>query len=227
MNQEKYTEELLAILLQRISKNKRELFLRNIRFRTKHIAIVLEDIYQSQNASAVLRTADCFGIQDVHIIENEHQHNVNPQVTLGADKWLTKSRYYQNMENTFECLTRLKENGYVLVATSLSDEAFSLESLDINERTALLFGNELNGLSQEALCLADKHISIPMYGFTESYNISVAAGICLYDLNRRLRNSCIHWQLSEPEKNEILLNWCKKSIKDSHIIVEKFLNSKG
>ena len=192
--------------------------------RTKYISIVLEDIYQSQNASAVLRSCECFGIQDVHIIENRNTYQVNPDVALGSNKWLNLLRYNQpDTNNTTVAISHLRNAGYRIVATTPHQNDKKLEDFNLLAgKTALFFGNELEGLSDEIINSADEFLKIPMYGFTESFNISVSVAVILHHLSFQLRNSNIHWQLSDREKTDLQLQWLKKSIKESEIIEKNF-----
>ena len=171
----------------------------------------------------MLRTADCFGIQNIHIIENRNQHNTNPNVSLGSSKWLTETFYNKSENNTKECLQNLKKDGFRILATT-PHNAKSIHDIDVNnEKIALLFGAEQEGLSDLSLQLADEKIKIPMYGFTESYNISVAAALCLQAIVSKIRASTIDWQLSERERDEVLLNWLRNSIKESILIEQRFI----
>jgi len=202
---------LIKYLEQFITTERLELFHKLLNQRTRYITVVLEDIYQSQNASAVLRTADCFGIQDVHIIENKNKYQINPDVALGASKWLNLVKYNQQKNNTLEAISHLRQKGYRIVATTPHTQDVSLEDFDLTQgKTALFFGTELKGLSNEMIDHADEFLKIPMFGFTESFNISVSAAIILHHLTTSLRKSEINWQLSDHEKEEILLTWLKK-----------------
>jgi tRNA (guanosine-2'-O-)-methyltransferase len=189
--------------------------------RTKQITVVLEDIYQPHNASAVLRTCDCFGVQDVHIIENRHKYTVSSNVSLGSSKWLNLHKYNEQQQNTLSCIKKLKSEGYLIIGTSPHAEEGSLEDLDIERPIALLFGTEGPGLSEEAMAAADKNIKIPMVGFTESFNISVSAAIILHHLTWKLRNSAVNWRLSEDEKKELYLSWLKRSVRGSEGIIAR------
>ncbi len=217
-------EDFLAYLLSFVSDNKKELFKKNIEQRTRHITIVLEDIYQPQNASAVLRSADCFGIQDVHIIENTNKYTLNPDVVLGASKWLNLYFYNRQKNNTAECLQTLKKQGYKIVATTPHTDDVTIDRLDLSQKTALVFGTELTGISQQAMDIADEFVKIPMYGFTESFNISVSAALCMYETTKRLRQEIDPeiWQLSNNDKQQILLDWCKKVIKRADVLEQDF-----
>ncbi len=194
--------------------------------RTRHLCLVMEDIYQSQNASAVLRSCDCFGIQDVHIIENQNVYEINPDVALGASKWLSLYKYNNQDHNTSTCLSHLKEEGYRIVATSPHRNDLLLEELPVDRRTALLFGTELKGLTQEAEGMADAFVKIPMLGFTESFNISVSAAICLYHLGAKIRETVPGWMLSEAEKTDLLLEWIKQSVKNPESLIRYFFDQK-
>ena len=216
-------QQLLSYLQEFITPNKKSKFDSLILQRTRHLTIVLEDIYQPHNASAVLRSCDCFGIQDVHIIENMNKYEVNPDVALGSSKWLNLIRYREPENNTESCLKKLKSNGYRIIATTPHENDFIPDTLPLEQKTALIFGTELAGLSQVALNLADGYVRIPMYGFTESFNISVSAALLLYTLTDRLRKSEIRWELSDEEKLEIQINWTKNVIKRSSLLEKLFL----
>ena len=217
------TKDLIAYLRRFVTEERFQKFQDNIRFRTRYITIALEDIYQPHNASAVLRTCDCFGIQNVHIIENRNKYEVNPDVALGASKWLDLFRYQGDDHNTAACLSKLKQQGYRIVATTPHKDDYIPETLPLNQKTALVFGTELAGLTPVALEMADDFIRIPMVGFTESLNISVSAAIFIQTLTNRLRASGIEWQLSGQEKDEVLLNWLMQSVSRSEKIVRGFL----
>ncbi len=214
---------LIEYLQQFITRERYDKFQAALLKRTRYITIALEDIYQSHNASAVLRTCDCFGIQDVHIIENRNKYEVNPDVALGSAKWLNLIHYDQIENNTVTCLKKLKESGYRLVATSPHKDDFTPETLPLEQKTALIFGTELAGLSPSALEMADDFIKIPMVGFTESLNISVSAAIFIHSLTNRLRSSPFEWQLTSDEQSEIMTGWLKNSIKRSDTLVRDFI----
>lgn len=191
--------------------------------RTKYLTVVLEDIYQTQNASAVLRTCDCFGVQDVHIIENRNQFDINPKVVIGSTKWLTLNKYNQEVNNTRTTLQHLKRNGYKIVATSPHDNDYNLEDLPIIDgKMAIVFGTEHTGISDIVKQEADAFMKIPMVGYSESFNISVAAAISIHHLTLKMRQSNIKWQLSEEESQDIHLDWMQKSIKKCDLLIEEF-----
>ena len=199
------------------------LFEKVIANRTKHVTVALENIFQPQNASAVLRTADIFGIQDVHIIENDNEYNVNPRVVHGASKWINLHKYNEKENNTLDCINKLKADGYKVYGTTPHTDDCLIQDIPLDNKVTLMFGTELTGLSDIAMKNVDGFVKIPMYGFTESLNISVSASICLYELSKRLKISDINWQLSEDDKLDQLIVWAKKVIKDGTLIEKQYL----
>jgi tRNA (guanosine-2'-O-)-methyltransferase len=198
--------EIMNRMLNMVTDNKVELIEKLADLRTKHITVVLENIYQSHNASAVIRSSDCFGIQDVHVIADKKKYEVNREVAMGAGKWVT-THHYPN-QNTATCLKQLKEKGYKIVATS-PYATTSLSDLDIHQPVAMVFGTEKDGLSDDAIALADESVRIPMYGFTESFNISVSAALTLNTLREKIMKSDINWKLTEDELIELKIEWCR------------------
>jgi len=220
-------KKYLAYLENLITENKRSIFDRAINQRTKHITVVLEDIYQSHNASAVLRSCDCFGIQDLHIIENKNTYTINPDVALGSSKWLNLIKYNSEKNNTVKCYEELRAQGYRIVATTPHKDDILLDDLELDHKTALVFGTEMEGLSDLAIKHADAYVKIPMYGFTESFNISVSAGITLHHLTERLRSSNIKWQLGEEEVIETRILWASSVVKHPDRLEKAFLKQSG
>jgi tRNA (guanosine-2'-O-)-methyltransferase len=196
--------------------------------RTKYITIVLEDIYQSQNASAVLRTCECLGVQDVHIIEGKHNFNINPQVVLGSSKWLTIKKYKKDSNNSMAAIDSLKGDGYRIIASTPHANKVNIESLDLHKgKVALFFGTERTGLSETVFKNADEFIAIPMFGFTESFNISVSAAIILHTLIGKLRDSDIQYHLTPDESEILLLTWLKSTTKNWEMMEKRFLTEKN
>ena len=220
-------EALIDHFLKCITDERKALFEELIQKRTKYLTVVLENIYQPLNASAVLRSCDCFGIQDVHVIENYNEFKPDREVAMGASNWLTVNRYDKNENNTLDCIQSLKNKGYRIVATSPHNSQTDLINFDLSKgKTALFFGTEVEGLSDVVLENADEHLHIPMYGFTESFNLSVSAAICLYEMRMKMEKENIKWQMTEDEKNQILLDWLRYSIVRSEIVEEDFLKNR-
>ena len=201
----------LEFLLPYITDNKRALFEKIIQARTNYGTVVVENLYQPHNASAVLRTCDCFGIQTVHIIENTNRWKPSPDVERGSSKWLNLRRHNSLKHNTTACLDHLESQGYRLVATTPHTD-MTIDEVPLDRPLAFIFGTELKGVSDEVLERAHYRVKIPMYGFTESLNISVAAAICMHTFRERLDHSAIDWHLSEEEQIDTLIYWCSKTL---------------
>ena len=194
--------------------------------RTRHMTVVLEDVYQAHNASAVLRSCDCFGVQDVHFIENRNKFKISEDVSMGSTQWLTINKYNKEENNTANCIKELKSKGYRIVATTPHKDDCTIAELDVTKPFALVFGTEIDGISETVFEMADEFVKIPMYGFTESFNISVCAALCMYELTTRIREQKIPYQISEKEKEEIYLEWLKASVSKSDLIIKEYMNKK-
>ena len=209
----------ILFLKQFITDKRWNNFLKILDERTNYLTIILEDIYHEHNISACLRSADCFGIQNVNIIEQKHSFKDNKEISMGASKWININKH----RKTISAIKKLKKEGYKIVLTSPHNtEKTIFDDSLIEDKVAILFGSEVNGYSNDAQKLADEFISIPMYGFTESYNVSVAVALTLQQLTNQLRKSKVNWQLCQEEKNKILQDWLKKSIKSSEMLEKKF-----
>ncbi len=215
-------KKLIDYLSRFVTPERRKRFEDVIKNRTRYITIALEDIYQPHNTSAVLRSCDCFGIQDVHIIENKNAFAVNPDIALGASKWLSIKQYNKSETNTPDCIKHLKSKGYKIVATSLHTQAIDIRDLDVSQKMALLFGTEKEGLSPYALEHADIHVKFPMYGFTESFNISVCAALSLFYLTEKIKNQQLKWPLHKAERYPLIIQWLKNTIKDADLLEKRF-----
>ncbi|NVO18208.1 MAG: RNA methyltransferase [Bacteroidetes bacterium] len=206
-----------------ITERRFSLFNKVISNRTRYVSLILEDIYQSHNASAVLRSCDCFGVQDVHIIENKNLYEVNPDVALGSSQWLTLQKYNGLENNTTDCIQRMKGQGYRIIATTPREDAPLLDDFDVKAgKFALMFGTEQEGLTDNAFQLADEFVRIPMFGFTESFNISVSAALCLFHFTSAIRKQKVDWELTETEKLDVQLDWLRATIKESEMIEKMF-----
>ena len=215
-------EKLLNYFESFLTDNRKSLFKKVLENRTRHFAVVLEDIFQPHNASAVVRTADIFGVQDVHAIENKYTNKVSRHVAKGSQKWITSKRYKSDGDNTKICLDNLRKEGYQIIATTPHNDSCLLQDFDITKKSAFVFGVEAEGVSDFVKEQADGFLKIPMVGFTESLNISVAAAIVLQDVTTKLRNSNVDWQLSQEEKDDLYYDWVKKTIKNVDKIEEHY-----
>lgn len=220
--------QLIDFFSQFITDERLTLFQDILKNRTRYLTVVLEDIYQTQNASAVLRTCECFGVQDIHIIENQNPFKVNARVTLGSAKWLTLNRYNKEENNTVAALDRLKEQGYRIIATVPDPKATTLEQFNLAAgKAAIVFGSEKPGISKYMNEMADEHLTIPMHGFTESLNISVSAATIIYTLVSKLRKSKIDWHLNPVESDELMLKWLRKHIRRSDLLEAHFIEEQS
>lgn len=218
------TTGLIEHLSGFVSKKRLDTFEKVLQYRTRYITVVCENIYQGHNASAVLRTCDCFGIQDIHVVESGNSFEVNTEVALGASKWLNLYRYGDTGGNPLKVFSALRERGYRIVAASPHQKGVTLDNFDLAQKpAAIVFGTEKEGLSPSALDNADEFVTIDMYGFTESFNVSVSAGIILHNLRQRLNTSNISWQLDKESMMSIKLNWLRQSVKRSDLIEKEFV----
>ena len=216
-------KELTNYLEIFLTEDRRYLLHRVLKNRTRHITVVVEDLYQTQNISAVMRSCECVGIQDIHIVEGENDYQIHKAIAMGADKWLTIKHYQKENNPMLTCINELKTKGYTIIATLPDDSSCFLEDLPLEKPMAFLFGTELTGLSKEAIDAADKTVKIPMHGFTNSFNVSNSVAIIVSYCIEKLRKSRIDWQLSEEEKNELLFDWVQKSINKPECLIKRFL----
>ena len=215
--------EQVEYLRNFVVDDKNALFDRLIQERTDYVAIVVEDLYQSHNQSAVMRSADCYGIQNVHLIENRNQYDPTSTVSQGAREWLSLHRHKELENNTQPAIEQLKAEGYRFIATTPHTNDIQIDELDLTKgRMAFFFGTELTGLSEQVIAQADEFVKVPMYGFTESLNVSVCAAIIMYSVTQRLRRSDIAWHLSEARRDQVLFQWYRNAIKASDEILKRF-----
>jgi len=217
--------KLIQFLSEFVTPERLRLFNKILSFRTNYLTVVLEDMYQTHNASAVVRTAECFGIQNVHVIENKHPFNFNPDVVRGASNWVTVNRYNGTEMNTPQALRKLRQDGYRIVVATPHEHDVDLEDFDLRKgKAAIVFGCERPGLTEWAMKEADEFMKIPMVGFTESLNVSVSVAVTLHHLTHQLRNhSNIDWNLTEDEKQKAMLEWLRVSLKRVDLLEDKFV----
>ncbi|PHR69418.1 MAG: rRNA methyltransferase [Lutibacter sp.] len=205
-----------------LSDRRKDLFDVILAQRTRHFTVILEDLYQKHNTSAIVRSCDIFGIQDVHIIENKYKSYMSNQVGKGSQKWLDFHRYREKQINTQDCIDDIKNKGYQLIATTPHNDSCFVQDFDITKKSAFVFGVEKEGVSQTMMDQADGFLKIPMVGFTESLNVSVAAAITLQSVTDKLRRSDIQWQLSEEEQFFKKIDWMEKTIKSIKKVKERY-----
>ena len=205
-----------------ITPNKITLFDRIAAERTRYVTIALENIYQEHNASAVLRTCDCFGIQDLNVIEKDNQYQIQRDIALGSGRWVDIHNFNEEIDPTKRCINDLKNRGYQIVATTPHTDAYDVHNLPIDKPLAFFFGTERQGLSKEMMSEADLHVRIPMYGFTESFNISVSVAILLQTIRQRLELSDVSWKLPETEQIDLKIQWCEKILNGGEALSKEF-----
>ncbi|WBV59986.1 RNA methyltransferase [Chryseobacterium camelliae] len=184
-----------------------------------YVLPVLEDVYQFRNAAAVVRSTEACAFHKVVALQEEYSFEPNLRVTKGADTWVEVEKLPRNMES----FQKIKDRGYKMVAVSLENNAKFLPEYEISQPIALVFGTEMEGVSQEILDFADETLAIPMYGFTRSFNVSVAASICLYELKQKLIKSGIDYKLDEEKLLRMKIRWAVNSMRSGDQIFEKYL----
>lgn len=180
---------------------------------------VLEDVYQFRNAAAIVRSVEACGFHKVVALQEENNFEPNLKVTKGADTWVEVEKLPRNMES----FQKIKDKGYKIVVVSLENNATMLPEYEITEPIALVFGTEMEGVSQEILDFADETLAIPMYGFTRSFNVSVAASLCMYELKQKLMKSGIDYKLNEEKLLRMKIRWAVNSVKSGEQILAKYL----
>jgi tRNA (guanosine-2'-O-)-methyltransferase len=216
--------ELINYLAQFVTAQKWEKIQRVAASRTRHLTVVLEHLNQPLNMSAALRSVEALGIQDVSVVDSpEFKSELNPGVAKGAQDWLTLSRY-RGIEGQVihQCLADLRAKGYKIIATMPHAQGQSPELLDVSSKTAIVFGNEEFGVSRAVQEVADGFLTIPMCGFTESFNVAATVAICIHTLTERLKASSVNWQLSSDEIAELCCQWLKKNVRSGDEVERMF-----
>lgn len=197
--------------------------------RTTHFCIAMEDLFYERNSGAIIRTADGYGIQNINVIEpsGSFKSKVTNIISKGAEKWVTKKQFGDLQNGAKECIDQLRKDGYQIVATTPHASGHTIHDFDITKKSAFFLGAEKTGISDTVMEEADDYIAMPIYGFTESFNVSVANGILLHELINRLRKSDVNWHLHQEEREELMLDWTLKSIVSSHLIALQFMENQG
>lgn len=211
--------DLLAYLEGYLTEERKQRFLEVLQHRTKHITIAIEDVYQMHNTSAIIRSCDVFGVQQVHVVEDRFAKRLDKNIAMGAEKWVDVHRYH----NTMDCIANLKKHGYQIIATTPHNDSTLLPEFYPDQKSAIFFGTEKEGLSDTVMQQADGFLKIPMVGFSESLNVSVAAAIIIQDLAHKVRASETNWQLTDVEILEKRMDWTQKSIQHVKGIIKRYL----
>lgn len=217
-------EEKISFLSGFLTARRVDLLEEVLSHRTDALTIVLEDVYHAQNISAAIRTAECFGIQNVHIVEDLHSYEVNPRIVKGSTKWVNLHHYHPTDDEgaSEACINQLKKDGYKIYATSPNASSIALDDLTLTEKSAFIFGTELTGVTQSVTRLADQTIHLPMVGFTESFNISVTVALILQHVKRKLEASGYPMELSEERKEQVRFDWYQKAVKNATQLLERY-----
>ncbi|MNJ84781.1 tRNA (guanosine(18)-2'-O)-methyltransferase [compost metagenome] len=209
--------ELLQAFYELIPAVKGELFDQVASKRTRYLTVLLEEIYQEHNASAVLRSCDCFGIQELHVVESKNQYKVQRDIARGAGRWVDLYNYNEGSAPLLDAVSKLKSKGYKIAALT-PDAELSIFDVPLDQPLALSFGTEWEGISDEIREIADYKVSIPMVGFTESFNVSVSVALTLQALRQRLVESDQNWKLSEEDQVDVKLKWCQRYMRNGDIV---------
>jgi len=205
-----------------ITPNKVNMFERIAAQRSKHIVVGVENIQQDHNASAIMRSMDCLGFQELHLIEKNNNYQFQRDIALGAARWLDVVQHQNPPEPIFDSMNILRAKGYQIVATSPHIKAKTPQNLALDKPIALFFGAEKHGISEELQQNADEFLHIPMHGFTESFNLSVSAALVLSALRTRLEASNYNWLLSEKERTALKIEWCERILNGGPQLAQKF-----
>lgn len=186
--------------------------------RTRYMTILTENTFHPQNASALVRHCEAFGLQDLHTVETLCKFNPNLNIVRGTDKWIDLRRH----ASTDEALASLKADGYRIVATTPHRESCTPETFDVTRGPfCLVFGTEKQGISDRVVAAADEFLKIPMCGMVESLNVSASAAILIYMLSGRVREQVVGWPLPPAERTPILYRWVMQSVRDAEGILAR------
>lgn len=215
-----FDHDLFTYLESYLTEERKQRFVDVLQHRTKFITVAIEDVYQMHNTSAIIRSCDVFGVQEVHVVEDRFAKRLDKNIAMGAEKWVDVHRY----GSSGDCIAKLKADGYQIIATTPHNDSMLLPDFVPEKKSAIFFGTEKEGLSDEVMKHADGFLKIPMVGFSESLNVSVSAAIIIQDLSHKVRQSEVNWALTDEEILEKRLDWTKKSIKHVKGIIKRYQN---
>ena len=215
---EEWFRERLEYMTRFITDERREVLQRTVAQRTHYMRILTENMFHPQNASAIMRHCEAFGIQQIHTVEDRCKFDPSVNIVRGTQKWVDVEHH----DNTAEALRALKGEGYRIVATTPHRFSATPETFDVTKgKFALVFGTEHAGISDEVIEAADDFLMIPMCGMVESLNVSASAAILIYMLSERIRNSVEGWQLTDAEQLKLLTRWTMSSVRDYEGILRR------
>lgn len=205
-----------------LTDERNELFERLLEHRTRHIVIGVEDVFHEHNSGALIRSAECFGIQDVHVMEDENKFKVQRGMAMGSENWVS-IKSHKGADGISSCVDDLKAKGYTIVAATPHEKDVILDDYIPTEKTAFFFGSEKSGVSPLVLGKADIHLRIPIYGATESFNVSVSSALILQNMRSKLNEMDRNvWELSVEEKVALKVEWGLRTLKKPEILVNDF-----
>lgn len=208
----------IALLADFMLPERYEVLRRTVAMRTRYMTVLAENMYHGQNAAALMRHCEAFGVQEMHTVETRCPFEPNPEIARGTDRWIDVRRH----TSTAGALAALRKEGYRIVATTPHREDVTPETFDVERGPfALVLGTEHAGISDEVAASADEFLRIPMCGMVESLNVSASAAILIYMLSERMRRRVDGWNLSSEEQTEILYRWMCRSVKDSEAILTR------
>lgn len=215
---EEWLRERLDYLTKFITDERREVLERTVNSRTHYMRILTENMFHPQNASAIMRHCEAFGIQQIHTVEDRCKFDPSVNIVRGTHKWVDVEHH----DTTAEALAALKAEGYRIVATTPHRCSATPETFDVTKgKFALVFGTEHAGISDEVIAAADDFLMIPMCGMVESLNVSASAAILIYMLSERIRQTVEGWQLSDEQKLKLLTRWTMSSVRDYERILRR------
>jgi tRNA (guanosine-2'-O-)-methyltransferase len=211
-------KKLLDAFYGMIPSPKKEMFERIAAERTRFLTVVLENIYQEHNASAVMRSCESFGIQELHVIESKNEYRPQRDIARGAGRWIELSNYTEGDHPLEDCLLGLRSRGFKIAALTPDADSHTIFDLPLTEPVALVFGTEWQGISDLVRETADYKVRIPMSGFTESFNVSVSAALTLQALRHRLEQHHANWKLTDDEQIAVKLDWCQSIMNNGEAV---------
>ena len=218
LHSEEWLRERLDYLTKFITDERREVLERTVNSRTHYMRILTENMFHPQNASAIMRHCEAFGIQQIHTVEDRCKFDPSVNIVRGTQKWVDVEHH----DTTTEALAALKAEGYRIVATTPHRCSATPETFDVTKgKFALVFGTEHAGISDEVIAAADDFLMIPMCGMVESLNVSASAAILIYMLSERIRQTVDGWQLSDEQKLKLLTRWTMSSVRDYERILRR------
>lgn len=210
--------ERIACLKEFMLPERYDVLRRTLGMRTRYMTVLAENMYHGQNAAALIRHCEAFGVQEMHTVETLCSFEPNPDIARGAERWIDVRQH----PSTAEAVAALRGAGYRIVATTPHREDVTPETFDVTQGPfALVFGTEHAGISDEVIASADEFLRIPMCGMVESLNVSASAAILIYMLSERIRLTVDGWQMSPAEQAGVLDGWMRESVKDAEAILQK------